>query len=259
MIDYLERVWGLRYFWLSLVRLDLRTRYRRSALGIGWALLQPLGMATVISIVFSSLFNMSAREFPMILAGLCVWNFIGGSTSAGCHCFTLNENYIRQFPAPLAIYPLRVALGSVFHLSITLTMVLGFSWVLRTGPNFISVASLIPSLLLMGVLGWSISTLMAVSNTRFPDLAHISDVVLQMLFYATPIVYPASMLRERGMGWLIDVNPFAAVLAMVRMPILDCTYPPLPTTIYALGFCLGLASLASLALARSQNRLIYQL
>ena len=61
MTGYLSKVWRLRHFWMALVRIDLRNRYRRSVIGIGWSLLQPIAMTTVLCVVFSQLFKADVR------------------------------------------------------------------------------------------------------------------------------------------------------------------------------------------------------
>src|SRR4051794_39901621 len=99
MTTYLATVWQFRHFWLSLVRMDLRTRYRRSLLGVGWSLLQPLAMTAIFTVVFAMLFHATITEFiPNVLTGMVCWNFIIGCGVTGCHCFLLGESYIRQCP-----------------------------------------------------------------------------------------------------------------------------------------------------------------
>ncbi len=77
MGDYLAAIWRCRYFWLSLVKNDLRTRYRRSVLGMGWSLLHPICMTTILTAVFYKLWNLPISEFaPFVLAGLATWNYV---------------------------------------------------------------------------------------------------------------------------------------------------------------------------------------
>src|SRR5262245_37842713 len=86
--DYLSRVWRLRYFWFSLVRNDLSTRYRRSFLGIAWSLVRPLMMTAVFCLVFGNLFGRPAGEYaPFLLLGLTLWQFVVESVLQGCECF----------------------------------------------------------------------------------------------------------------------------------------------------------------------------
>src|SRR5690606_29513804 len=98
---YLAEVWKCRYFWHAMVQMDLRTRYRRSVLGIGWSLLQPICFTAVICVVFSTVFKVDVREFgPYLMCGLSFWNFLLHVTLQGAQSFYIGEPYIRQHPAP---------------------------------------------------------------------------------------------------------------------------------------------------------------
>src|SRR5262249_16787301 len=77
MVSYCAGIWRRRYFWLSLVKMDLRKRYRGSVLGLGWSLLQPLAMTAIFTVVFATLFNADPLSYaPYVLTGLACWNFI---------------------------------------------------------------------------------------------------------------------------------------------------------------------------------------
>ncbi|MCH7688086.1 MAG: ABC transporter permease, partial [Planctomycetes bacterium] len=87
MAGYVASIWRCRYFWISLVGTDLRTRYRRSVLGIGWSLLHPIAMTLVLCMVFHNLFGLDVRAYGIsLLMGLCLWNFITAVTLEGCQC-----------------------------------------------------------------------------------------------------------------------------------------------------------------------------
>lgn len=257
---YLAAMWKCRYFWLSLVRSDLRARYRRSILGVGWSLLQPLAMTTVLCLVFHNLFGQPLREFaPFVLSGLTFWGFITYCTSTGCQCFFQGEAYIRQYPVPLAVYPLRTLLGAAFHFGVALIVVNLLAWSLNGFGNMAALWSLVPALFLILIVGWSIAVLAGFANVYFPDMQHLTEVGLQILFYATPIMYPPSMLRDRGLGWMVDYNPLGALLALIREPILAGEPASLSAFAIATGFALIAGGLASLVLGKLQNRLIFQL
>ena len=259
-MNYGKSIWKLRYFWLSLVRVDLRTRYRRSYLGIGWSLLHPLAMTAVICTVFVNLFRLDITEFgPSLLAGFCFWNFLTACTSQGCTCFYQGESYIRQFPAPMAIYPLRVVLGAGFHFLFALSVVVLLRWGLKGFDNLTALTSIIPTLMLLFLFGWAVATIVAFTNVYFPDTQHISEVGLQMLFYMTPIIYPASMLTDRGYGWLIKVNPFANLLELVRTPILAGEIPALSAIVIASATTAGFCGIALFLLFRFERKIIFQL
>src|SRR5947209_5075026 len=123
MLAYLAAVWKCRFFWFSLVRMDLRARYRGSVLGIGWSLLHPLAMTAIICTAFGTLFNADLTFYaPFLMTGLTCWNYLLHVAQLGSHCFFQGEPYIRQCPAPLAIYPLRTMLANAFHFSVALML-----------------------------------------------------------------------------------------------------------------------------------------
>src|SRR5947209_4962038 len=97
---YVQSIWRCRYFWFALVKMDLRTRYRRSILGVGWSLLHPLAMTAVLCGVFSQIFHMDLSVYgPLVLSGFAFWNFTTGTIRDGCSCLFQGESYIRQYPA----------------------------------------------------------------------------------------------------------------------------------------------------------------
>ncbi len=260
MVAYFAHIWRLRYFWWSLVRIDLRNRYRRSVLGLAWSLLHPIMMTIVLCTAFSSLFHIDWRTFaPYLLAGLAFWNFLAGTASQGCHCFIQGESYMRQQAAPLAIYALRPVLGMAIHGLAALVVVLMFSGAINGFNNPAALTSLVPSLGLMFLLGWSLALCCGMMNVIFPDTQHLAEVFFQMLFYLTPILYPAKTLIERNMGWVVNWNPLAAFLYLLRTPILDGEFPSLGTYAVALGTVAVFIAIAVMALVRLERRLIFYL
>ena len=262
MVSYLGDVWRCRFFWITLVKMDLRTRYRRSVLGLGWSLLHPIAMTVVIGTMFCTIMNMEWREYgPFLLVGFSYWNFIVTSASLGCQSLFMGESYIRQHPAPLAIYPLRTTLGGVVHFLLALAVVTPAAYFI--GPegwdNPLSLLTLIPTLLLLFLLGWSMATLAGFANVYFQDTQHLTEVGFQILFYATPIIYKRDMLQKNNLTWLADYNPLAAFLELVRAPILKGEIPAMETFGIAAATVLILGVAASFTLAKLQRRLIFQL
>jgi lipopolysaccharide transport system permease protein len=260
MTHYFEDVWKCRYFWLSLVQMDLRSRYRRSVLGMGWSLLHPIFMTAILATVFHKLFGMSIQEYaPSLLIGICYWNFITNTTLQGCQSLLQGEKYIRQYPLPIAIYPLRAVLASSFHFTITLAVVLIFSVAVNGLKILGGLPALVPTLLMMLVLGWSLAVLAGFANAYFPDTQHLSEVGLQILFYATPIIYPAEMLKSKGLGWFVDWNPMASYVHLLRVPLLTGTTPGWESYGIAFSCAAIVTALAVLTLVRLQKYIIFQL
>lgn len=267
MGSYLAAIWRCRYFWLSLVKNDLRTRYRRSVLGMGWSLLHPICMTAILTAVFYKLFDQNEQPItdyaPYVLAGLAAWNYILTVVNHGCHCFFLGESYIRQYPAPLAIYPLRTALGGTVHFLLALLVVVLFSWYLKGFQNVPALVSLVPTVFLLFVFAWSAAVLAGVANVYFQDTQHLTEVGFQMLFYATPIIYYDKLfdklLQRSKLGWFLNLNPLVPLLRLVRQPILDGKVPSLENFAVAVMIVLVTLVAAGWTLSRLQRRLIFYL
>jgi lipopolysaccharide transport system permease protein len=262
--EYCSRIWRLRYFWMALVRIDLRNRYRRSIIGMGWSLLQPIAMTVVLCIVFSQIFGQPLRTFaPLLLSGLTLWGFILAVVMGGCQCFFQGEPYIRQHPAPLAIYPLRTTLGAGFHFLLGFGIALVFVWCMNGFGNLPALLSLVPAFVLLFVVGWSLAICMGVSNVMFQDSQHLVEVFMQIFFYLSPIIYPAEFMVEKlekmNLAWLMDLNPIAVLLELIRQPLLYGEVPSLRAAL--LGAVVGVvaASAATLALRRFEKRMIFYL
>lgn len=260
MTAYLKSIWSTRFFLLSLVKYDLNTRYQRSVLGMAWSLIQPIGMTIVLCTVFHRLFNVNIRDFgPFLLAGLAFWTFFTTSVLTGCQCFFQAEPYMRQYPAPAAIYPLRAVLGASFHMIMALGIVIILTWVMKGVNNLQTLPILLPTLLVLLLFGWSVATLAALANTHFPDSQHLVDLAMQALFYLTPIIYPPEILNDRGLGWLVKFNPVASILELVRAPILQGKLPSVTAVNTALILTGLFFGIACLALTKVQKQLVFKL
>jgi lipopolysaccharide transport system permease protein len=260
MSRYITAVWKCRWFWLSLVQMDVRNRYRRSALGLGWSLLNPLAMTAVLCLFLSRFMPIEDRQtYPlMVLVGLCFWNFISGTTKFGTRCLINGERYIRQYPAPMAIYPLRLALGSAFHFLMALLVVFVMRFFMVGFSGLLSFTSLVPSILMIFVLGWSVALLVGFGTAYFPDIEHLADVGLQILFYGTPIIYSAESFKGK-LGWIIQCNPLTSYIELLRAPLLRGEFPSALTCTTATFFTAMFAGLAILTLNRFEKKIIFQL
>jgi lipopolysaccharide transport system permease protein len=260
MVNYLAEIWRCRFFWLHLVRMDLRTRYRRSILGLGWSLLHPLAMMAILCLAFHEVMHMPIREYaPYLLAGLAIWNYLLNSALSGCHCFFQGESYIRQYPAPFAIYPLRTALGGTVHFLIALCITACLGLCCRGFTNLISLVSLLPTVVMLFIMAWSISVLAGFANVHFQDTQHLTDVGFQMLFYLTPVIYSPERLGNPTILEFMKFNPMAYVLQLVRAPIVEGRFPPPEVYLVASSTILVLFVAASLTLARLQRKLVFHL
>ena len=266
MLQQLTAVWTYRYFWLSLVKMDLVTRYRRSFLGVGWSLLMPLAMTAVLCVVFST-FNASKDEpnawrkyAQNTLAAMAVWEFLKNTLVQGCRSFLQNEAYIRLSPLPYGIYPIRTVMSNLIHLLITLAVLMGVVAVLGT-VHLETLPAVVPAILLAMLFGWGIATVAAFATTYFHDISHLIEVGAHAFFFLTPIFYGRELLDspEKGLGWFVDVNPVYVFIEIVREPFVSGVLPAWNRYAYAGGLAAASVGLGLGTIGWLQKRVIFQL
>ncbi len=257
---YWGQVWNARHFLLCLVQLDLRNRYRRTVLGIGWALLNPICMMAVLCTVFHQIFHFPLREhIPFVMAGIGIWGFLSFSILDGCSSIYLGEKYIRSTPMPMSIYPLRTMMGLMLQFVIVLSLTILITLVLKGFPDPAVLLAILPALVLLAFFGWAMAVLFGFANIFFPDTHQIASVGMQMLFYLTPVFYPVEMVRVSFVQTCLRYNPFAALVSIVRDPLIYNTLPPLENYLYALFVTVFAVFCAVRLLAKCERTLIFHL
>jgi ABC-type polysaccharide/polyol phosphate export permease len=209
-------------------------------------------------VVYSKLLKMDYRTFgPMLLTGFAVWHYIHGVALQGCTSLLSAEGYIRQQSLPLAMFPLRCVLTLGFHLLISLGLALVFVWIVNGFGNLGALWSLVPTLLLLFLFGWAVSVLTGFAHVYFPDTQHFTEVLLQMLFFLTPIMYPPRLLEENGLAQLTRFNPVARLVTLVRLPLLDNQVPTLYQFSLATLLVGVVVAMAVFVLCRYEKRLVF--
>jgi lipopolysaccharide transport system permease protein len=262
MGTYLADIWRSRFFWLSLVKMDLQVRYRRSMLGVGWSLLYPLASTLVLCVAFHEILKqpIPVREYvPFLMVGFSWWGYVSGVTIQGCQCFVDAESYIRQHSIPMAVYPLRNALGNMIHFAIALGVVVAMVWYFRGFGNLPALCVLPMSLVLLLLFGWAVSVLAGYVNAAFRDIQHLSNIGFQVLFYLTPIIYPPGSTAQTQLEQVFAYNPLVPFLLIVREPLLEGRVPPFETFMSAMLVTVVVAAVAVLFLRRLQKRVILYL
>ncbi len=259
-VIYLKNIWGSRYFWLHLAFADIRTKYRRSILGLAWALIQPLALTLLLAFVMGHFFHASMNDYaPFIFSGLIFWEFITSSAVHGCSSFINAEGYIKQFSHPLLIYTLRNVIPCMINLACAFGgLVL---WVLLWKPsNFnFSWLSLVLSFPLIFFFAWPICTITAFIGVRFRDFAQLILIILQAVYYVSPIFFMPKLFVSAHLGFLIEYNPIYHLLNLFRMPLLEGTLPALNDYTYVLLTNIVLWLLAWFLVRRSENKVIFYL
>jgi ABC-2 type transport system permease protein len=218
---------------VTLAVTDFKLRFFGSALGYLWTLMRPLLLFGVLYFVFTEVvrFGDEIKDYPVyLLTSIMLFTFFSETTSRGVNSLTERENLLRKVRFPRLVIPLSVALNALFNLG--LNMIVVFVFVLASGvdPRW-SWLEMIPLILLLIVLSVGVTMLLSALYVRYRDMQPIWEVALQMLFYATPVIYVTATLPD-SIEQEAMANPLAAVLTQMRHALID---PGAPTAAQAIG------------------------
>ena len=243
----------------ELVKTDFQLRYQGSFLGMVWSVLKPLMLFAVMYVVFVKFLKFSdgTPTFPIsLLCGTCLWSFFSESTSMGMRAIVDRGDLLRKIHFPNYIIVASTTMGSMISLGINLVVVILFGFFAHA--HYTWRILLVPlSIIQLYCLGLGVALLLGSLYVYFRDVAHIWEVVLQAMFYATPIIYPISMVAQnKEFSWAADIlmlNPTTQTIMDIRHNLLSPEYVPtvwtmvgnkllclLPYVLSALILCLGI-------------------
>lgn len=206
-------------------------RYRRSALGFGWIFLNLTLFIFAVGLVYSKLLGQNMREFlPFLTIGLVGWGYITSSIVEGGNAFVASEGYIKQIGLPIYVYVFRffVSITATLLISIPAYLIIAFIYSVKFGWGVLWV---LPGILLLSMTSFLMIAIFAHLHARFRDIGHLASLGLQVMFFVTPVLWPAEMLSKGGMRWIIDINPLYHLLELIRRPLLMSQ--PAPDLSYA--------------------------
>ncbi|HEX9942540.1 MAG TPA: ABC transporter permease [Thermoanaerobaculia bacterium] len=242
---------------LALVARELKVRYRRSAIGFLWTMLQPLLMMLVLQLVFSSIFRFKldyGNYAVFALAGILFWNFFSQSIVASMNSLRGNAQLLRKLPIPKEVFPLATVISGVINLCLAIVPLLLI--LLVTGHPLTPALFFLPvSILLAALFTLGAGLLLSPLAVFFSDVVEMIGVVLSILMYLTPVFYPMKILEGSRFLPLVRFNPVRSILEVFRDPIYQGEVPPLTHLSVCLGIALAAFALGAFAFRKSSDRI----
>ncbi len=221
-----------RRFWhltRALAVTEFKLRFFGSVLGYAWQVMRPLLLFGVLYVLFTQVIDVG-NDVPYygvaLLLGLVLYTFFSEATGAAVSSIVDRENLVRKIEFPRLAVPLSVVLTAIFNLGLNLCVVIVF--LLASGGSVRwSWLELIPLVALLAILASGMAMMLSALFVRARDIKPIWDVVLQVLFYASPIFYAIETVQATAPSWvakLLMLNPFAAILQQARHAMIDPSY-----------------------------------
>jgi len=214
----LKPLWAYRGFILGSIQREFQSRYSNTLLGAAWAVINPLAMIAVYTVIFSQVMRArlpgtdSAFAYSIYLcAGILSWGVFSEIIVRAQHMFIENANLLKKLSFPRLCLPVVVVANALINFCIIFGL---FTLFLVFSGNFpgLTYLALAPLLLILATLAIGIGITLGILNVYFRDIGHFCGVFMQFWFWLTPIVYPASILPPQIQGW-ICYNPMAPLIA----------------------------------------------
>ncbi len=224
MIEELSEIWRYRDLLVQLVARNIKIRYKRSVLGIGWTMLNPLLIMLILTFVFSTVFRISLEHYAVyVLSALTLWNFFAQATTDAMSELVWGGSLLHHIYLPRTVF----ALSAIGTGLVNLVFALGPLAVIMlvTGVAFQPALIFLPiPILLTAMFTLGVGLIFSVLAARFADIAHIYQIVLTAWMYLTPIIYPKEIIPE-PYRWAFNLNPMYYLLESFRTPIYSGSLP----------------------------------
>jgi lipopolysaccharide transport system permease protein len=252
-------LWRYRDLVMLLVRRDFVAQYKQTILGPLWYLIQPILTTTVFTVIFDRVAQLPTDGLPPFLfymAGNTIWSYFASSITATANTFVANSGIFGKVYFPRLAIPLSVVISNLISFTIRLSVFVVFLvyFILSGSDVHLNAWALaLPLLLfLMGGLGLGFGIIISSLTTKYRDLQQLLSFGVQLMMYATPIIYPLSMVSG-SWKWVLLANPVTPVVEIFRLGFLGTSSISPWYLLYTLAFTIIVLLAGVLLFTRVEN------
>jgi ABC-2 type transport system permease protein len=218
----------------QFVARTIKTRYKRSLLGVVWTMLNPLLTMLVLTFVFANLFRITVKNYPVyVLSGLVAWSFFASTTSAAMSEMLWSGSLLSRIYVPKSVFAISAVGTGLVNLLIALVPLFGIAMLL--GVKIHATVLVLPlAILLLAIFALGIGLLLATAGVYFADMLPVYEVLLSIWMYSTPIIYPIEIV-PKNLAWVLKINPLYYLMDIFRTPFFKGEIPDVNTWLIAGG------------------------
>lgn len=222
----LNEVWAYRDLLVLLVRRDFVSFYKQTILGPLWFFIQPLFTTIIFTFIFGNLAGISTDGLPkplFYMAGITAWNYFADCLTKTSTVFKDNANIFGKVYFPRLIMPLSIVVSNLVRFGVQMllfVMMMGYyHFIIGAQFSITWAIALFPLIvILMALLGLGAGMIISAMTTKYRDLAFLVTFGVQLMMYATTVIYPLSTAIEKypSYAWIIEYNPMTAIIETFR-------------------------------------------
>jgi ABC-2 type transport system permease protein len=258
MLELYREIMRNRELVWALALKDLRVRYKRSVLGFFWALLHPLMMMVILTIVFSTVMRFQIHNYAIfLLSALLPWTFFSQALSYSAESIVGNGELLKKLYIAKSVFPIAAVIANMINFFLSL-IPLFFLLIFMRFPFHISLLYLPVPIIALLAFTLGCSFFCAAANVFFRDVSHIVQIVLQAWFYFSPIIYSLDFIPSRFYIFF-RLNPLVYILNGFRLSIFHGELPHMGSTLMSLGCGFFTLVFGYLIFRRYQDSFVYYL
>jgi len=220
----LGEIWAYRELLYFLAWKQVKIRYKQTAMGAAWAIIQPLATMLIFTFVFGDIAGMPSDGVPYPIfsyTGLILWTYFSASLSGASMSLVSNANLLSKIYFPRILLPLSSVVVGLLDYAIASVILVGLMIYYGIMPSFLILLSPIP-LVLAGVLSSGLGFWLSAVSVKYRDVQYAVPFFIQLLLFISPIIYPVTVGGGKY-AWLLNLNPLTGIMTMQRAVILGNT------------------------------------
>jgi len=215
-MKFFKELYQYREFLHTNVKKDIRGKYKASFLGVLWSFINPLLQVLVYAIVFPYIMRVKTPHYLVFLiCGIIPWTWFVTSLGGGTTSITSNGNLIKKVYFPREILPISTVTSGVVNFAISCIIIVLFALLDGVGISW-HIVFLPLIMILQYIFSLSLVFITASINVYIKDVEYMVNFILNLLFYATPILYSADMFKGTKFSWIFKINPMAYLVESYR-------------------------------------------
>ncbi|MDT7602624.1 MAG: lipopolysaccharide transport system permease protein [Acidobacteriota bacterium] len=235
-------LWAYRELLYFLTWRDIKVRYKQTLMGAAWVVIQPLMLMLIVTLVFNRFARLGAGALPYPLfaySGLLLWTFFSTAVTSSTHSLTSNANLITKVYFPRLFIPAAAVAAGLVDLGIASLILAALLIYYRVAPAW-SLALLPVFVALLTLLALGVGTLVSAMTVKYRDLRHALPFIMQFWMFASPVIYPATIVPAKW-RWLLIANPLTGVLEAFRAALVGEAFDARAITVSVVEACVLIA------------------
>lgn len=217
-----NELWMYRELFYFFTWRDIRIKYKQTALGFLWAILQPLLMMLIFTLFFGRALQIPSQNLPYpvyVFSGLLIWNIFSTGLTNASNSMVTNAHIIKKIYFPRLIIPVSAILVAVFDFLMACIVFVPILIYYQQPVSWMAMIYWPLAILLSMIATLGLGSWLAALNVKYRDFRYVIPFLVQVLFFLTPVIYPVSLLKYPGLQYMLAASPMYAAIELFRLPL----------------------------------------